>query len=347
MGQHEAALGHFARAIRLGPRDPDTVAFLRGMGAANANLGRHAEAIEWWSRALARVPDDLITLRGMTIAHALAGNVAEAKRLAARVLALDPGMRLARFGEYYTLRRPEDIERAMMGLVTALFHDSGYIREVAEKDIPNGAVFTRNHVTRSAKYLAKYLPTTGLGEWVPIATRIVHFTGYEMPLELIRVGDARDRLVGHLLGTADMLAQMADRCYLEKCRDRLYAEFVLGDVAAHKEVGGVKVLYGSGLDLLRQTPQFVANTIDNRLGANFGHVYRHVEPLYGGVNPYMDAIRQNVEYLRGLARNSRWPMLRRNPPVFTVEKNAMQGVRSLLVQHLKEVWGVPGPVNAG
>ncbi|MGH8136457.1 MAG: hypothetical protein ACRER4_08915, partial [Steroidobacteraceae bacterium] len=231
--------------------------------------------------------------------------------------------------------------------VTALFHDSGYIREIAEKDVPNGAVFTRNHVTRSAKYIAKYLPTAGLGDWVPIATRIVHFTGYEMPLSLIRVGDARDRLIGHLLGTADMLAQMADRCYLEKCRDRLYAEFVLGDVAAHKDVGGVKVLYGSGLDLLRRTPQFVATTIDNRLGATFGHAYRHVEPLFGGVNPYMDAIRQNVEYLRGLARNCRWPMLRRNPPVFTVEQNAMQGVRSLLVEHLKKIWGVPVSVNAG
>jgi hypothetical protein len=238
-------------------------------------------------------------------------------------------------------------ERALMGLVTALFHDSGYIRGVAEKEISNGAVFTRQHVTRSARHLARYLPTIGLADWVPVATRIVHFTGYEMPLDLIRVADPRDRLVGHLLGTADMLAQMADRCYLEKCRDRLYAEFVLGDVAAHKGAGGVKVLYGSGLDLLRQTPKFVEATINNRLGGTFGHAYRHVESLYGGSNPYMDAIRQNVEYLRELARSSRWPMLRRNPPVFTVERDAMQSVRSLLVLHLKEVWGAQAPVNAG
>ncbi len=238
-------------------------------------------------------------------------------------------------------------ERALMALVTALFHDSGYIRETSEKDIANGAVFTRNHVTRSARYLAKYMPAAGLGDWVPVATRIVHFTGYEMPLDLIRVADSRDRLVGHLLGTADMLAQMADRCYLEKCRDRLYAEFVLGDVAARKGADGIKVLYGSGLDLLRQTPQFVADTIANRLGRAFGHAYRHVEPLFDGINPYMDAINLNVEYLRGLARSSRWPLLRRNPPVFTVEPNAMQGIRSLLVLHLKEVWGVPAPVNAG
>jgi len=200
-------------------------------------------------------------------------------------------------------------ERALMGLVTALFHDSGYIREVAEQDIPNGAVFTRQHVTRSARYLRQYLPGVGLGEWVPVSTRIVHFTGYEIPLDLIRVADARDRLVGHLLGTADMLAQMADRCYLEKCRDRLYAEFVLGNVAVHAGAGGMKVLYGSGLDLLRQTPHFVATTIENRLGKVFGHAYRHLESLFGGSNPYMDAIRQNTDYLRDLARTGRWSLL--------------------------------------
>jgi hypothetical protein len=239
-------------------------------------------------------------------------------------------------------------ERGLMGMVTALFHDSGYIRETGESAIPNGAVFTRNHVTRSARYLAKYLPAAGLGDWVPVATRIVHFTGYEMPIDSVRVNDPRDRLVGHLLGTADMLAQMADRCYLEKCRDRLYAEFVLGNVAVHAGSDGLKVLYGSGLDLLRQTPQFISHTIENRLGKAFGHAYRHVEPLYGGDNPYMNAIRQNVEYLRGLMRGSRWPMLRRNPPVFTVEPNAMDGVRTLLLEHLKEVWkSPPARITAG
>lgn len=229
-------------------------------------------------------------------------------------------------------------ERGLMGVVTALFHDSGYIREAGEAAIPNGAVFTRNHVTRSARYLAKYLPRVGLGDWVPVATRIVHYTGYEMPLDSIRIDDPRDRLVGYLLGTADMLAQMADRCYLEKCRDRLYAEFVLGDVAVHAGSAGTKVLYGSGLDLLRQTPKFIDATIEKRLGGTFNHSYRYLENLYGGDNPYLNAIRKNVEYLQTLMRGSRWPMLRRNPPVFTVERNPMAGMRALLVEHLKEVW---------
>lgn len=231
-------------------------------------------------------------------------------------------------------------DRALMGLVTALFHDAGYIRENGESAIPNGAVFTRSHVTRSAKYLAKYLPDAGLGDWVPVSTRIVHYTGYEVPLDLIRVADPRDRLVGHLLGTADMLAQMADRCYLEKCRDRLYAEFVLGDVAVHPGSEGLKVLYGSGLDLLRQTPQFVKTTIENRLGTAFNHAYRYVEPLFGGVNPYMNAIRKNMDFLHELTRGGRWPMLRRRPPVFTVDSNAVDTVRLQLLSHLRELWSL-------
>ena len=181
---------------------------------------------------------------------------------------------------------------------------------------------------------------------MPVATRIVHFTGYEMPLDLIRVADARDRLVGHMLGTADMLAQMADRCYLEKCRDRLYAEFVLGDVAAHKGADGVQ-----GAVRLRArpaAPDAAVRRDDHRQPARqrIRPRYRHVEPLFGGINPYMDAIHQNVEYLRGLARSSRWPLLRRNPPVFTVEQNADAGhALAARPAPARKCWGAPAPVS--
>lgn len=237
-------------------------------------------------------------------------------------------------------------ERGLMGLVTALFHDCGYIREESEAAVPNGAVFTRNHVARSAHFLARYLPTIGLAAWVPVATRIVHFTGYELPLEKIRIADSRDRKVGHLLGTADLLAQMADRCYLEKCRDRLYAEFVLGGVAVYPGTEGVEVAYGSGLDLLRQTPQFILTTVEDRLEHAFGHVYRHLEPLFGGKNPYLEAIHQNVAYLNDLVRTGRWPMLRRNPPVYTAGADPMRGIRSLMVQHLERTWRLELPATA-
>src|SRR5260370_30758215 len=177
-------------------------------------------------------------------------------------------------------------ERAVMALVTSLFHDAGYIREFGDRQHRNGAEFTLYHVTRSARFLARFLPSIGMENWVPVSTRIVHFTGYEIKLDQIQLTDPRDRKLGHLLGTADLIAQMADRCYLEKCRDRLYPEFVLGGVAAAAGASGVvQVKYSSGVDLLRQTPQFVRVVRAHRLEPEFDHAYRFLEALFSGRNP--------------------------------------------------------------
>jgi hypothetical protein len=230
-------------------------------------------------------------------------------------------------------------DRVVMALITALFHDAGYIREFEDVEHSNGAEFTLYHVTRSARFLARYLPTIGLEAWVPISTRIVHFTGYEVKLSQIQLADSRDRKLGHLLGTADLIAQMADRCYLEKCRDRLYPEFVLGGIAAVTGTdGALRVRYSSGLDLLRQTPQFVRETRVERLEREFEHAYRYLEPLFGGRNPYFEAIDRNLGYLGRVLRTERWPMLRRNPPLFTTEDTGIREVRGLMLDRLKALW---------
>jgi hypothetical protein len=230
-------------------------------------------------------------------------------------------------------------ERAIMGIVTTLFHDAGYIRQTDDASHRNGAEFTRSHVSRSAHFLARYLPTIGMAEWVPVATQIVHFTGYEMDFNQIRLDDPRDRRVGYLIGTADLIAQMSDRCYLEKCRDRLYPEFVLGGVALPQDAEGKpSVVYSSGLDVLRNTPEFVDHTRRTRLEGEFEGAYRYLEVLFGGRNPYMEAIQRNLDYLSEVLRTGRWPMLRRDPPCFTWEKNPVQNIRSLVLGHLKQVW---------
>lgn len=230
-------------------------------------------------------------------------------------------------------------ERAVMALVTSLFHDAGYIREFDDRQHRNGAEFTLYHVTRSARFLARFLPSIGMESWVPVSTHIVHFTGYEIQLSQIHLADGRDRKLGHLLGTADLIAQMADRCYLEKCRDRLYPEFVLGGIAATQgDDGALHVRYSSGLDLLRQTPRFVRETRAQRLEGEFEHAYRYVEPLFGGKNPYLEAIDRNVDYLQRVLRAERWRLLRRNPPLFTSEDNQLGQVRGLMVNRLKALW---------
>ncbi|MFI4884999.1 MAG: hypothetical protein ACHQIF_05480 [Steroidobacterales bacterium] len=232
-------------------------------------------------------------------------------------------------------------ERAVAGLITGLFHDVGYLRRADDQDSRNGAEFTRTHVSRGARFLEEFLPEAGLPAWVPIAREIIHFTGYELPFAQIeaRVPDPRDIMVGHLLGTADMIAQMADRCYLEKCRDRLYAEFVLGGVALPIAAnGGRQVKYASGLDLLRQTPDFVAEVRHKRLDGEFRAAYRYLEILFGGRNPYMEAIDRNVDYLRQVLRSENWRLLRRNPPIFAANADPMSTMRGLMVGYIKKVW---------
>jgi len=231
-------------------------------------------------------------------------------------------------------------ERATIGILTGLFHDVGYLRRADDAGSRNGAEFTRTHVSRGARFLAEYLPVLGLGAWVPIVTEIIHFTGYEMPFKEIeaKVTDPRDITVGHLLGTADMIAQIADRCYLEKCRDRLYAEFVLGGVALPFSEGNPQVKYASGLDLLRQTPDFIADVRAKRLDRDFHGAYHHLEILYGGRNPYMESIDRNVEFLRQILRSENWQLLRRRPPIFAATADPMSTTRNLMLGHIKRVW---------
>ncbi|MBK6673266.1 MAG: HD domain-containing protein [Proteobacteria bacterium] len=231
-------------------------------------------------------------------------------------------------------------ERAAVGIFLALFHDIGYLRERTE-EAQNGAEFTRNHVTRSARFMDFYLPTIGFAHWTRLTSEIVHFTGYEKTFEQIgeKLKDPRDIKLGHLLGTADMIAQMADRCYLEKCRDRLYPEFVLGGVAVSVDATGSRgVRYASGLDLLRQTPGFMEDVRRKRLDAAFDRAYRYLEPLFGGRNPYIESIDQSLVFLRQVLRSESWRMLRRSPQVFAAEPDSLTSVRGLMASYFKRAW---------
>jgi hypothetical protein len=257
---------------------------------------------------------------------------------------LDITLALARLIVGHDRQQPEETRlggaRAIVGLITGLFHDVGYLRRTDERESRNGAEFTRVHVSRGARFLGEYLPVVGFGAWVPVATEIIHFTGYEVPFAQIEshLADPRDVRVGYLLGTADMIAQIADRCYLEKCRDRLYAEFVLGGVALPFSGGYRQVKYASGLDLLRQTPEFIEETRRNRLERDFGAAYRYLEILFNGRNPYIEAIDRNVEFLRQVLRSENWQLLRRRPPIFAAVEDPMGTMRGLMLGYIKRVW---------
>lgn len=230
------------------------------------------------------------------------------------------------------------VERAVMGIITALFHDAGYIRRDDEPRRLNGAEFTIWHVSRSADFLRSIMTKLGYRQQSENAAKLVHFTGYEINIDDIELDDPADTLIGHFLGTADLLAQMADRCYLEKCRDRLYSEFVLGGVAVPPHAKGPEsILYQSGIDLLKKTPGFFQHMAMSRLEDKFYQAYRYIEILYEGRNPYMEFIKKNLTYLNQVIAQNSWSKLRRNPPCYTAIEQPMQSVSALVSRTLAEL----------
>jgi len=199
------------------------------------------------------------------------------------------------------------------GVTVALFHDMGYLRKRDDDVAQNGAFYTRNHVSRGATFLRGYFKELGLAELAEAGAEVIHFTGYEKRVADILIEDPVLRMLGSLLGSADIMAQMADRCYLEKCRDRLYPEFVAGGIAEPRDAEGNKtVVFASGDDLINKTPVFFQSAVD-RLEADLGGAYNYAASHFGGFNLYIHAATKNVRFAKQMSVGSA-ASLRRTPP---------------------------------
>ncbi|MEZ5571922.1 MAG: hypothetical protein R3E64_07835 [Halioglobus sp.] len=192
-------------------------------------------------------------------------------------------------------------QMAMIGIAAALFHDSGYIRRTRDNRNQNGAAYTRVHVSRGIRFITGYLPQVGLLYMVDPCTRILHFTGHEVDPSALPVANEQEHLLGKLLGTADLIAQMSDVAYIQKCRDFLFEEFTEGGLAGDTSDGNHKrTLYQSPDQLLRQTPHFMRTAIGVRLDGHFNSVHRYAANYFNGRHLYMDAIEKNCLSLEAM-----------------------------------------------
>jgi len=200
------------------------------------------------------------------------------------------------------------------GMMAALFHDAGYVRRTGDRRHVNGAEYTKVHVSRGGRFLRDYLHKIGLGKFAQAAAPTLHFTGYEQAAERIRVPDPVFRLIGNMLGSADIIAQMSDRCYLEKCYERLYPELVLGGVDRVTGAdGNERVLFASARDLLFHTPQFY-HTAMKRLYQQLDAMMRFAAEHARQPNLYVDEAERNATYARRIADSGDVTALRRRPP---------------------------------
>jgi hypothetical protein len=184
-----------------------------------------------------------------------------------------------------------------LGILLALFHDIGYLRKTSDFTAPTGAFYTASHVSRGVQFLREYLPKVGLENLKETGAELLHFTGGEKAIADIAVADPLLRFLGNLLGSAEIMAQMADRCYLEKCRDRLYPEFVEAGLAIKQTAAGDEIVYKSGEDLVQQTPAFFAAAV-NRLEEDLEGAYNYAATHFGGYNLYIHAATRNVHFAK-------------------------------------------------
>jgi hypothetical protein len=233
---------------------------------------------------------------------------------------LDVTLAMARLMDgYQRARRAEEAplgrELFLVGVLAALFHDFGYLRRRQDRRHRYGAEYTLTHVSRGAAFLRLYVRSIGLPHLARLAGTLVHYTGYERPAETIRLNDMLLRRLGHMLGTADIIAQMSDRCYLEKCRDRLYPEFVLGGLAGRR-LAGKRTLpqFASGDDLVQRTPVFYQGAA-RRLELQLARAYEYARTHFGGENLYLSEMRKNIEHAERVVQlPSIGEGLRRQPP---------------------------------
>lgn len=224
--------------------------------------------------------------------------------------ALDAGLAMVRLLDGHardtsaTDPRHIDAEHALLGVLLALYHDIGLLRRDNEAHL-QGAQLTPLHEARGVDFMRRYLAHGVLSHLAPkseliMVTRLV----WHLPDDM----RPRERALACLLGTADIMSQLADRCYLEKCRDFLFVEFSAIGLA-----GAPELTYPDPETLLRNTPAFWTGLLQERIKSEYAGADRYMKIHFGGHCPYEAAIARNFSYLENLLADDNLARLQRTP----------------------------------
>ena len=179
-----------------------------------------------------------------------------------------------------------------LGLIGALFHDTGLIQTVEEND-GTGAQYTIGHEDRSIALMERYLSDKGFSaEDFLDCSHIIMCTKLSLPLNEIPFRSEETKTMGKVLGSADLIAQMADRNYLKKL-PLLFLEF--------KEAGMAG--FETPLELFENTEEFYHSVARTRLAEELGNVSAaaryHFKNRWGiDRDLYAESIKNNIKNMR-------------------------------------------------
>jgi hypothetical protein len=211
---------------------------------------------------------------------------------------MDIVLATARLLDGYNIRTPFLPESLATDLLlAALFHDTGYVQEEWDTS-GTGARYSREHEERSVAFVERHAEIFEIDPpQLSVLTRFIRSTDLKREFDSIPFPGDKERLAGALLGSADLMGQMADREYLEKLLF-LYYEFREAGVPG----------YDTEFDILRKTHDFYT-VIKKRLEETFHDVSTlaqvHFRERYGtDRNLYLVAIERQMHYLETIIEDA-------------------------------------------
>jgi hypothetical protein len=196
-------------------------------------------------------------------------------------------------------RQPVLSQRTVeLGLLAILMHDSGYLKKLSDA-AGTGAKYTLVHVERSIEFAGEFMRTEDFpAAEITTVQNMIRCTGVNVKLESIQCESQEDRITGYILGTADLLGQMAAPDYVDKL-PILYQEFA----EAARFTGNPRIraggFFNSAEELMQKTPIFWENYVKTKINDEFGALYRELnDPYPDGPNPYIEGIEANMARLR-------------------------------------------------
>ena len=179
-----------------------------------------------------------------------------------------------------------------LGLIGALFHDTGLIQTMEEND-GTGAQYTIGHEDRSIALMEKYISDKVFSaEDILDCSHIIMCTKLSLPINEIPFRSEETKTMGKVLGSADLIAQMADRNYLKKL-PLLFLEF--------KEAGMAG--FETPLELFKNTEEFYHSVARTRLAEELDNVSSaaryHFKNRWGiDRDLYAESIKNNIKNMR-------------------------------------------------
>lgn len=183
-----------------------------------------------------------------------------------------------------------------LALYSAYLHDTGLLTETSDEAI-SGAIYTQMHEERSITFMKQYLASNNLADrLIQECSSVIECTDMDNDPRDISFPSPESKLAGYVLGSADILAQMASRYYLERL-PFLFQELKEGGVETRE----------LAIDFIQDTTIFYHNIITERLENAFSNTAKlmqiHFQKRWQiNENLYYTNIEKNINYLKKILK---------------------------------------------